>query len=759
MVREAIAFLKADIEAAITGDIARYPESNSALAAAFGGPADAVGKFRRHADKLKNREKLTSEEEADGARTMLEIARSVQGRVAPGQVLECYSTALQILLSIEDIDIRPFLARDVFEEVAPLLKDADTSQLKMFDSLRRLANLPTSDSQSEGECEVKASNTSTDGAAPADSNAADNTVRRIDTERQLLLEASQQCLEGVSVTDAVNFRQSVADLAQLAESFREAAPTPAHMQPMRRHLEAATGCAVLLFFLDRGLSPSDVTDAIDDASANIAFAATLAQGDCSEHVWSRCMAVYALLQSATDWLSAGYLERPLHGQLRHRAPEVQEQMEQLRANLSDQLADLTDMFEFEDFAEGKGPVADTCAELDVLCGLAMARENDAANHGSVALEGARLSAIPEGVAISFIVNLTSARSRNLLAVITFQSNSVCLFFDSSRSDQWLNLAEAIHTEVDTSPQRLVTALRALQQRNPSGCWDELPALSSVSVVDLTGLNVPIDVTDARPEIHGYAFSKGHRETSHSGDARRAEFWGAMRLIAHDPYDVDSENRVLEMAAMASVPHLEYPRLPDKPVLGLSGSPAPLPFAHFEKWSFEDLQFDGHCDLCMHTGADARREDFLRNDWGTVDILHISTHGMAYSNCKEAAHLLFAGAESQPTRLHYLDILSQDFSGLELVFLNACLTKFGKQWTGNEDLSLGWAFRAAGAGAVIAARWPVADSAAWYFASHFYDSWLKGQDALRTAFNAAIRATRANPLFADPHLWGAFVLLD
>lgn len=64
---------------------------------------------------------------------------------------------------------------------------------------------------------------------------------------------------------------------------------------------------------------------------------------------------------------------------------------------------------------------------------------------------------------------------------------------------------------------------------------------------------------------------------------------------------------------------------------------------------------------MHTGAEASRDAFLIQDWEAIDILHLSTHGMAYATCKEAVHLLLAGVDSEPSRLHYHDILSQDFS--------------------------------------------------------------------------------------------------
>ncbi|MBC8288922.1 MAG: CHAT domain-containing protein [Planctomycetes bacterium] len=74
--------------------------------------------------------------------------------------------------------------------------------------------------------------------------------------------------------------------------------------------------------------------------------------------------------------------------------------------------------------------------------------------------------------------------------------------------------------------------------------------------------------------------------------------------------------------------------------------------------------------------------------------------------------------------------------------------------------MAWAFRAAGAKAVIAMRWDVSDVAAWYFSNRFYDAWLGSPGkSVRAAFRTTQKAVREHPHFGKPNLWGPFVLLD
>ncbi|MEX1229179.1 MAG: CHAT domain-containing protein [Planctomycetaceae bacterium] len=163
---------------------------------------------------------------------------------------------------------------------------------------------------------------------------------------------------------------------------------------------------------------------------------------------------------------------------------------------------------------------------------------------------------------------------------------------------------------------------------------------------------------------------------------------------------------------------------------------------------------------LNTGSSATRSAFLEHDWRQTEILHLSTHATAIAGTPEYAHLDLFPDDSRTGILHSFDILSLDLSHLQLVFLSACQTKLGSQWTGNEDLSLAWAFRAAGAKAVIGMRWEVSDVAAWYFSHRFYDAWLGDQDlSIREAFRLAQKAVREHPYFKTANLWGPFVLLD
>jgi CHAT domain-containing protein len=90
-----------------------------------------------------------------------------------------------------------------------------------------------------------------------------------------------------------------------------------------------------------------------------------------------------------------------------------------------------------------------------------------------------------------------------------------------------------------------------------------------------------------------------------------------------------------------------------------------------------------------------------------------------------------------------------------VVLSACETGVGRVLAGEGVMSLGRAFLRAGAGGVVATRWPVGDPTV-AFMQAFYAALAHGEapaDALTTAKRVLLRGRYSAPLY-----WAPFVLI-
>ncbi|TWT60953.1 CHAT domain-containing protein [Rubinisphaera italica] len=185
----------------------------------------------------------------------------------------------------------------------------------------------------------------------------------------------------------------------------------------------------------------------------------------------------------------------------------------------------------------------------------------------------------------------------------------------------------------------------------------------------------------------------------------------------------------------------------------------LPHAKSEAELFEQWERSGFCHIHPSSRGRSTRKQFINAEWQGSDILHISTHGNAYSGVPDASHLMLGrGAHGKGTVIHYNDILRCDFSNVRLVVLIACLTKFGDQWAGDEDLSLAWAFRAAGVELVIGCRWEIPDLSCLTFTRHFYQRLVGERESVSKAFGNSIAAIKSE-FHEHPQIWSAFALLN
>lgn len=135
---------------------------------------------------------------------------------------------------------------------------------------------------------------------------------------------------------------------------------------------------------------------------------------------------------------------------------------------------------------------------------------------------------------------------------------------------------------------------------------------------------------------------------------------------------------------------------------------------------------------------------------TFDLLHLATH--ARFNAAQAAlsAIILHGGE-----LLLPDILAWRLSA-DLVTLAACDTALGHVQAGDEQMGLAHAFLIAGAKALLASLWPVADAATAHFFDVFYTALAAENASPAQALTVARRALAAEA--PSPLAWGAFTLI-
>lgn len=162
---------------------------------------------------------------------------------------------------------------------------------------------------------------------------------------------------------------------------------------------------------------------------------------------------------------------------------------------------------------------------------------------------------------------------------------------------------------------------------------------------------------------------------------------------------------------------------------------------------------GQRPVLIADGAAATRETVLSALDEPGAWVHIAAHGTAQPQRIGYAGLWLepSGADKSPAFLSWLDILDKGVRS-DLVVLNACqLGDSGNAINGN--LSFAAAVSRAGARQVVAALWPVSDSAAALWVPTFYSTLAGDPDHnAAAALRAAQLRLRASRAFTHPFFW-------
>jgi CHAT domain-containing protein len=147
-----------------------------------------------------------------------------------------------------------------------------------------------------------------------------------------------------------------------------------------------------------------------------------------------------------------------------------------------------------------------------------------------------------------------------------------------------------------------------------------------------------------------------------------------------------------------------------------------------------------------------------------EVVHLATHGFAYSKESEARRSFVALAPStgQDGLLTVGELLDDPALRLraELVVLSACETGLGDLKQAEGTIGLQRAVLARGARSVLVSLWSVSDEATMMLMDRFYFHWIR--DADRPAKPEALRRAQAEVRgakgFEHPRYWAAFQLV-
>ena len=173
------------------------------------------------------------------------------------------------------------------------------------------------------------------------------------------------------------------------------------------------------------------------------------------------------------------------------------------------------------------------------------------------------------------------------------------------------------------------------------------------------------------------------------------------------------------------------------------------------------------DQTLLLGCDATKGKLMHNILqNNVTHLHISTHGLVqnapdeneltYSTYNTYANLLMAKDNpADDPQLSGAEIIHNNLSDIELVFVSACNTGKGLYKPGFGNASIANAFLRAGAKKVVATLWPIPDKITAELCDHFYTHYLKNRDA-----NEAMRFAKSQLMQVySPEQWAAFRVMN
>jgi tetratricopeptide (TPR) repeat protein len=139
-----------------------------------------------------------------------------------------------------------------------------------------------------------------------------------------------------------------------------------------------------------------------------------------------------------------------------------------------------------------------------------------------------------------------------------------------------------------------------------------------------------------------------------------------------------------------------------------------------------------------------------------NIIHLATHGIAYTDDPLASFIAFSPTATENGLLTAREVASNRNLPADLVVLSACQTGLGRV-SGDGMLGLSRAYLIAGARTVVVSQWSVNDQATAELMLAFYQQYLEsGHTAI--ALQKAMQTVRDLPQYQHPSCWAAFMVV-
>jgi tetratricopeptide (TPR) repeat protein len=141
-----------------------------------------------------------------------------------------------------------------------------------------------------------------------------------------------------------------------------------------------------------------------------------------------------------------------------------------------------------------------------------------------------------------------------------------------------------------------------------------------------------------------------------------------------------------------------------------------------------------------------------------NILHLATHGFAYTEDPLASFVALSSTQTENGLLTAREVASNGLLPADLVVLSACQTGLGRI-SGDGMLGLSRAFLIAGARTILVSQWSVSDEATAELMLAFYKHYFSLEKPNKAvALQKAMQCLRVQPEYSHPRYWVPFVLV-
>lgn len=217
----------------------------------------------------------------------------------------------------------------------------------------------------------------------------------------------------------------------------------------------------------------------------------------------------------------------------------------------------------------------------------------------------------------------------------------------------------------------------------------------------------------------------------------------------------SERRIgLPDAGALVVGNPEMPRI--DPIASARGGLAALPAAEEES-----RRVARQLGVTPLVGG-AATETTVRRRLGSATVVHLATHGFAYSGQPLQSFVALATDSLNDGRFTVGEIVEDESIRFvaDLVVLSACQTGLGSIRLAEGTIGLQRAILARGARTVLVSLWSVSDRATLFLMDEFYRQWraVDGGITKAEALRRAQASVRAMPGFSHPRYWAGFQLV-